>query len=144
LALTQCPECQKEISTAAAACPHCGAPGPKAVAKRQSRSAFGKFILVVVLLGFFGCVAFFVSTAVNPPEQTRSITGIGIGVGCGQGTVDMLDELNRQVSSRGGTRRVENVYCTGDGRPKRVWLTGSIPWEPEEGTGRLAAKLLLR
>src|SRR3954454_1595714 len=32
MALTTCPDCQREISTAAPACPHCGRPNAPAVA----------------------------------------------------------------------------------------------------------------
>jgi len=91
-----------------------------------------------------GCSALFVGIAVvsvKTPPAPVSITGITIGSGCSRATVDQLDAINRQAEARGAPRRVENIYCDGSGGPRRVWLTGSIPWEPQEGSGRLAAKM---
>ena len=38
MALIRCGECKKEVSTLAAACPHCGAPIPKAVGNKSKTS----------------------------------------------------------------------------------------------------------
>lgn len=50
MALTKCPECQKDVSTKADACPHCGA-------KKSSGFGSGCFLISIVLIGFGGCVA---------------------------------------------------------------------------------------
>lgn len=69
--LIPCPECKKQISTAAVACPHCGSPlAPQAVAAAEEKKAadqqLGKNIgigcLVVVVAGF---VLLFVVAEVN-------------------------------------------------------------------------------
>lgn len=39
MALTQCRECRKDVSTEAASCPHCGVPGPAPASASPSQSA---------------------------------------------------------------------------------------------------------
>jgi hypothetical protein len=64
MALTKCHECGKEVSTTAAACPHCGAKP-----KRQSAGCFS-----VVVLAILGAVLFLILVAENndPPSRVSS------------------------------------------------------------------------
>jgi hypothetical protein len=66
MALTNCPECNKEISTTAEACPHCGfklrnnQPSPKPTqSKKTSGIAMGCAIVlgIVVLIAIIGTIA---------------------------------------------------------------------------------------
>jgi len=48
--LMACPDCDREISTSAAACPHCGAPGPETRAEKKLDSQANAFVGIVVLV----------------------------------------------------------------------------------------------
>jgi hypothetical protein len=78
MALISCPECKKQVSTLASACPHCGcpisvsaqAPRPRAVTQEapspKAGSGFGVgcLILVILALAVGGFLAF-----TNPTES---------------------------------------------------------------------------
>lgn len=61
MALTICPECDKQVSTVAKACPHCGSPGPfvprlPATAKESAKADHvpgGMVLLTFICLGIF-------------------------------------------------------------------------------------------
>ena len=53
LALTECRECGKQVSTDAKACPHCGTPDP---ARKKGMSKIAKTFLWILAIGIFGNV----------------------------------------------------------------------------------------
>jgi hypothetical protein len=53
LALTECRECGKQVSTDAKACPHCGTPDP---ARKKGMSKITKTFLWILAIGIFGNV----------------------------------------------------------------------------------------
>lgn len=61
MALIKCPECGKEISNEAKACPHCGKPMPKTKSKPLYK--YGLFWIIMGLLLFF--TAMIVAFVVN-------------------------------------------------------------------------------
>jgi hypothetical protein len=70
MALIPCRECGKDISTEAAACPHCGAPSPAPsvappTAPKKGMGSFAKGILIVG--GLF--VAFLIFGALQPDRK---------------------------------------------------------------------------
>lgn len=60
MALTRCPECKKEISTKAGACPHCGYVKPK-----PKQYGCGTVILISIVVGIW-------VSAISPNHQTTS------------------------------------------------------------------------
>ena len=64
MALVNCPECGKQISTNAASCPYCGSTLWKGNAKSQPRSAYVTVTsnksrtIALILCIFFGCFGF--------------------------------------------------------------------------------------
>lgn len=52
MAITKCRECKKDISSKAASCPHCGAPGSKQ--KKGSGVGCGSVIVIVVVIAIIG------------------------------------------------------------------------------------------
>ena len=53
MALTECRECGKQVSTDAKACPHCGTPDP---ARKKGMSKIAKTFLWILAIGIFGNV----------------------------------------------------------------------------------------
>ncbi|MEA4948412.1 MAG: zinc ribbon domain-containing protein, partial [Petrimonas sp.] len=49
MAIVHCPECQKEISNVAKACPYCGYPIGKRIRKNRARTFLGKYAFWIVL-----------------------------------------------------------------------------------------------
>ncbi|CAH5825241.1 hypothetical protein [Klebsiella pneumoniae] len=55
MAMTNCKECKKEVSSKAKVCPHCGVKEPaRNVGKETAQGCLGLVILVAVLYFFFG------------------------------------------------------------------------------------------
>ena len=48
--LTLCPDCDKQISKSAAACPHCGAPGSTIRSKKKAQNQGNAFVSIGVLI----------------------------------------------------------------------------------------------
>ena len=80
MALTQCAECGKSISTQATSCPHCGAPGqgvptlpPAAAEPPKKRDGLSGCAPTVIVAGLIigGCAVFALLTS-NPSKPTRS------------------------------------------------------------------------
>jgi len=63
MALVKCKDCDKEVSTEAKTCPHCGAPMPK--------EGMGWFATSVMIVG--GLVAAFLIFGAMQPETPRSV-----------------------------------------------------------------------
>ncbi|ENT8515558.1 hypothetical protein ACKGJF_002969 [Raoultella ornithinolytica] len=55
MAMTNCKECKKEVSSKAKVCPHCGVKEPaRNVGKETAQGCFGLVIIVAALYFFFG------------------------------------------------------------------------------------------
>ncbi len=59
MALIECPECGREVSDKALACPHCGNPiapaeRPPVVGRAVAKAAKGLGILLIILIIIFG------------------------------------------------------------------------------------------
>jgi len=139
MALEKCWECARSISSEARRCPHCGADGLRYRKPAGVRGIhlLGAGLFLAIGLGLLGAV---VGSGGLTPAPSISSTGITIGAGCRDAVVDKMDEFNRAARQHGAPRRILNLYCHGDGTAKRVWLTGNVPWEANEGTVRLAAR----
>lgn len=100
MALIQCPECGKQISSQAKACPECGLPGHAARAKtfkaqavanpppsRTFKQNVGLFLLIILV--FLGFVAFM---AFVDEEIAEMLIGI----------YEIICELYREVLKKGG------------------------------------------
>jgi len=57
MALINCPDCKKQISDAAPACPHCGRPGRQAVTVEQTGKGLKVFYALFATLFFIGLIA---------------------------------------------------------------------------------------
>lgn len=89
MALVECPECTKQISDQAGACPHCGyalsAPAPAGVAYKDgssyvtnqgtSKSLKLQGLLAAILMGVSFAMLF------SNPEQSNPIWSLGVTVG---------------------------------------------------------------
>jgi hypothetical protein len=73
MALVECPECKKEVSSEAAACPHCGF-----ALHKEKRSGWGKEIGLLLLVPIGILVALFliflVKEIVSPTDLSKSPT----------------------------------------------------------------------
>ena len=91
MALINCPDCNKEISDLAPACPHCGRPNPNHVVTRQvpnpnhivTTQATGKLYkaleaigVLLTIIGTFSCVFAFATE----PDEGRPPLLLLIGV----------------------------------------------------------------
>lgn len=77
MALTQCPECGNQVSTAAAACPKCGAPrqAPQQILLKEARKGtspwtiIGWIILLILMLPLVTCVMVIGNSGVSDYEN---------------------------------------------------------------------------
>jgi hypothetical protein len=126
MALTHCKECAKEVSSLAAACPHCGAPiaatatpvaPPTAALLPEPPDSLPRLMgagALILLLGYCGYTC--VGASKEMEEKYSAPTGepIGAGVAC-------QEFVSRQLKSPGSAKypaeeTAEHAHNLGDGR----------------------------
>jgi len=87
MALIACPECQREISEKAAACPHCGSPTQSTPIKVETAAgavvttqATGRSWKIIQLIGALLITAGVVSCSAGDPGSAASLLMLGFVV----------------------------------------------------------------
>jgi len=106
VSLTPCPECGREVSTQAVACPHCGAP----IARARGTSVFGvigKVLLVLIILFALFLIAGLALSDTTPEERrakARERDAIDL---CRREQADELKDLSERRFIRAACDKME-------------------------------------
>ena len=111
MALIQCGECSKEISSMAPACPSCGAPNHVTATNAESGIGRGtKIMLWVVGVPVLAIVALLViGTNISPAEQERQTAGRAIDM-CDKQVNDELSSINVRRFARDTCDKMRSDY----------------------------------
>jgi DNA-directed RNA polymerase subunit RPC12/RpoP len=91
MALILCPECGKEISDKASACPHCGHPIVAATGKKSYRTLGGCAIFLILIFGLF--IMGLISATVRSNIESAQPTCISDWRGCSD-NADLIKRYN--------------------------------------------------
>jgi hypothetical protein len=87
MALVTCKECGKELSTGAATCPHCGAPGPAAKPAKKS-SGCAIVVLIFLILAVIG--AWQSGRRDGVTSRTSSAPAVAPAPSCGPAQIEIV------------------------------------------------------
>jgi len=152
MALQQCPDCGKEVSSEAPSCPHCGrpiavtpptektnsAPQPKKGSSCSPGCLLALVIAIVLFIISLGSDDLSKPTGVTAPQQTRTTGKHTSGQAQFQRFKAAFNELNRSVKAQTGSTFFTSCRYAGDGivniTATDIWL--SAPREDRESNAQ--------
>lgn len=72
MALKECKECKKEVSSTAKTCPHCGVKNPAITGKDKAKGCLGLFIAVIIIATILGSCSEDTQEETTPQPTTKN------------------------------------------------------------------------